>query len=211
LKWIALITMVVDHVGAIFLQGTAWYAPLRIIGRISFPIFAWQLALSWKKTRHPWRLAGLLLVFALVSQIPYSLAFQKTQFNIFALFLLACPGLALLRLGRRGESILVFVLCAVLAEVLQVTYGMYGIALIAAFALTGDSLLELTLVGCGMLVFALVAGLAWQWAAVGALPLIALYSGERGKHPLRAWFYLFYPCHLALFAGLRILLINPHI
>lgn len=44
LKIIAMIIMVVDHVGAYLIPTSSpWYLPLRIIGRISFPIFAFLI------------------------------------------------------------------------------------------------------------------------------------------------------------------------
>ena len=48
LKWIAIATMTVDHVGAIFYPN---YVVLRIIGRISFPLFSYLTALGIDTTR----------------------------------------------------------------------------------------------------------------------------------------------------------------
>ena len=40
LKWIAIIAMVIDHIGAVLYPGEL---PLRVIGRLSFPIFCFVL------------------------------------------------------------------------------------------------------------------------------------------------------------------------
>ena len=38
---VAIVTMVIDHVGAIFFPGLMF---LRVIGRIAFPLFCWGIA-----------------------------------------------------------------------------------------------------------------------------------------------------------------------
>lgn len=42
--------------------------------------------------------------------------------------------------------------------------------------------------------------------ALGALPLLLLYNGEKGKWSTKYFFYLFYPLHLVLLEGIYILL-----
>ncbi|MDH5691126.1 MAG: conjugal transfer protein TraX, partial [Candidatus Bathyarchaeota archaeon] len=49
LKWIAIITMTVDHVGAILYPE---FTVLRFIGRLSFPLFAYLLILGMENTRN---------------------------------------------------------------------------------------------------------------------------------------------------------------
>lgn len=68
LKFIALIVMLIDHVGAKLLPQ---FFILRIIGRLSFPIFAYLVALGAKRTRDLDVYISRILIFALVSQIPF--------------------------------------------------------------------------------------------------------------------------------------------
>lgn len=72
LKTIAFITMLIDHVGYIFFPSVMW---LRIIGRLGFPLFAYCLALGFIYTHSVKKYALRLLIFSLVSQPFYSLAF----------------------------------------------------------------------------------------------------------------------------------------
>ena len=59
LKLLAAATMVIDHVGVVFYPDNDW---LRIVGRISFPLFVWLLVQGETHTRNVWqyglRLAG---------------------------------------------------------------------------------------------------------------------------------------------------------
>jgi len=71
LKIIAVLSMLVDHIGAIFFPKIIF---LRIVGRISFPIFAYFVAEGWHYTHNKARYAILLFVFALLSFVPYLLA-----------------------------------------------------------------------------------------------------------------------------------------
>ncbi|NLC03985.1 MAG: TraX protein, partial [Tissierellia bacterium] len=84
LKIIALISMVIDHYGAIFQSGIDIY---RIIGRLAFPIYAFLLVEGYTHTRDVKKYGRRLLIFALVSELPFDLAFYGklsfTHQNIF--------------------------------------------------------------------------------------------------------------------------------
>ena len=71
LKLIACITMLADHIGAILLPGCVL---LRIIGRLSFPIYCFLLAEGAAHTRNAKGYALRLLICAILSEIPHDLA-----------------------------------------------------------------------------------------------------------------------------------------
>ena len=71
LKLIALTTMFIDHIGAVFFPQVTL---LRVIGRISFPLYAFLIAEGCRYTRNRWRYALGLGAFALISELPYDLA-----------------------------------------------------------------------------------------------------------------------------------------
>ncbi|SNX54090.1 TraX family protein [Thermoanaerobacterium sp. RBIITD] len=89
LKLIALLTMVIDHVGAVLYPNII---VLRMIGRISFPIFAYLLALGYKSTHDAKKYLKRLLLFGLLSEIPYILAFNSDNLNIFFTLALGSNG-----------------------------------------------------------------------------------------------------------------------
>ena len=74
LKIIAIITMLIDHVSAVFpLTFPLWF---RYIGRIAFPVFAYMIAQGSRHTNNIWKYLLRLGIFALVSEIPFDLAFR---------------------------------------------------------------------------------------------------------------------------------------
>jgi hypothetical protein len=87
LKIVAVLCMTIDHVGAILLPNVAW---LRIIGRVAFPLFAYQLAIGYVHTSDLRRYALRLGIWGLIAQPVYMLAFgvRLWELNIFATLLL---------------------------------------------------------------------------------------------------------------------------
>ncbi|MGL4790801.1 MAG: TraX family protein, partial [Anaerotignaceae bacterium] len=68
IKIIGLITMTIDHIGMVIFPHEILF---RIIGRIAFPIFAFQLAQGVKYTSDIKRYITRLFIFAIVSQPIY--------------------------------------------------------------------------------------------------------------------------------------------
>lgn len=68
LKLTAVLLMLIDHIGASLYPEIFW---LRLIGRLSFPIFAFLIAQGAKKTRDISKYQNRLLIFSIVSQPPF--------------------------------------------------------------------------------------------------------------------------------------------
>ncbi len=73
IKIIATITMLIDHIGFVLFPENIL---LRIIGRVSMPLFAFQIAVGFEKTKSREKYILRMLIFALVSQIPFSLMYD---------------------------------------------------------------------------------------------------------------------------------------
>lgn len=106
LKLIALITMLVDHIGAIFFPGQMLW---RTIGRIAFPIFAWQLTQGFIHTSSRVRYGFRLFLFGIIAQAPYmflnpDVALEPLRINIMFQLFSGVLLLAAVEYGRKGLS-----------------------------------------------------------------------------------------------------------
>ena len=203
LKWVAIITMCLDHVGAVLFPQ---YLVFRIIGRLAFPIFTFLLVEGFMHTSNENRYLLRLGLFALISEIPFDLAFQREIFSFshqnvfFSLFL----GLLLLvaqnRIQKNSIRILVSLFIMLAAYFGRVDYNFVGILFILGFYYFRDSrrnqcicLIILNLACFGINTIQAVACLS----AI----LIWFYNGEKGKS-MKYFFYLFYPLHLLVIYGI---------
>ena len=74
LKILAIITMTIDHIGAIVYPNIDIF---RIIGRVSFPIFAFLLVEGFKHTSNKLKYFLRLILFAIITQPIYDYAFNN--------------------------------------------------------------------------------------------------------------------------------------
>ena len=79
LKMIAIISMLTDHVGCILFPDELIF---RAIGRIAFPIFCFLVVEGFFHTRNTWNYLMRLCIFAILSEIPFDLAFFGKVFYL---------------------------------------------------------------------------------------------------------------------------------
>ena len=214
LKMIALVTMVIDHIGAVFFPELPW---LRYIGRLSMPIYAFLLAEGYRKTRSFGRYALRLALFAVLSEVPYDLLFQGkvlefSRQNILFTLLTALLVLRLLDLSAKKRNIFLFIGALLLAAVpyfLQFSYGMYGVLAVLCFFLfqkyRGIDAIAFSALTYGRYLY---DGNFTQVYAVAASIPILLYNGKRGALSLKYFFYTIYPAHLLLLYAIHYILQN---
>lgn len=202
LKMIAIITMTIDHIGYIFLPGTPYYTLSRSIGRIAFPIFCFLIVEGFHHTKSPISYLLRLSIFAIISEIPFDLAFRQALFdwqyqNVF--FTLAI-GLACLFCLEEMKSqrlyAIGFALLITASLLIHCDYGPGGVLLICLFYLTRSmkDRFWIQLVLCG-LIFLLFFGKG-ELPGLIALVFIFFYNGKRGYNKMQWLFYFYYPLHL---------------
>lgn len=213
LKLIAMITMLIDHTGAILFEGSPYYIYFRMIGRLAFPIYCFLLVEGFYHTSNVKRYLKRLGVFALISEIPFDLAFSKTDTSInffesqnvfFTLYigLLVIYFMSLVKKKYMNDSMkqnlinigIVIVGCFA-AIFLATDYSFLGVLLILCFYLfrTNKLLLSIAIL---LLNYELAGTL--QALAVLSMIFIWFYNGKKGPKLNKYIFYAFYPAHILL-------------
>lgn len=203
LKLLAILAMTADHIGAVFFPEIPL---LRWIGRLAMPVLSFFIGEGLRHTRSPRRYLLRLTGFALLSELPFDLAFYGgiEWGHQNAYFTLALGLLALWAIQSRGmEGWLLALTAALAAELLGCDYGMYGVLLILLLDRFHRARSE-QLAGAALLNLAFF-GLQTQTLSLIALPLLWLYNGKRGRDDRRL-FYLYYPAHLCVLGILRFVL-----
>ena len=213
LKLLACAAMAADHACKVFLNPASpvFLIVSGLIGRIAFPLFAFLLVEGFLHTRSRCRYAMNLLLFAVLSEVPFDLALygkpffwqhQNTLFTLFlALLMLILLETASAKLSSRyaqiGAKILILMAFALAAWMLRTDYDALGVGAVAALYLLWGWGIMAPSMGCLILN---LASFSNAGAFLSLLP-IACYNGKRGLK-LKYAFYLFYPLHLLALWGL---------
>ena len=218
LKLIACITMLVDHIGAVFFPGSF----LRTIGRISFPIYCYLLTEGVRHTGNRSRYGRRLLIGILLAEIPYDFLFyggihwgkQSVMVTLFLGYLFC---VAAMHISGLAQRILLLIPFAYLGELLHVDYGAWGIVLIGMFMLTKDQpkdrlqqIFWLAVISLMISKVTISVGpirIPRQLFSLIALIPIFAYDGSKRTHNIwiQRGFYLFYPVHLAVLYLLKVM------
>lgn len=151
LRIMAIVCMVLDHVG--YATGCR---PLRLIGRLALPIFAFLIANGFRYTRSVPKYAARLALFALVSEVPFDLFFNKKitfvsmggilpDFYLDNVFFTLLFGLCVVWLHEIYKTRVprlapIFSACTVLifaygAAFVSADYGVFGVLWVALFGI----------------------------------------------------------------------------
>ena len=207
LKIIAIIFILCDHFGDAILKPFSFF---NVLGRIAFPIFAFQLTEGYIHTKNLKKYFKRLIIFAIISQIPFML-FSSTftsRFSLNIFFTLFIGLFAIYIYDKSHNKFLGFLvtifLCA-LAQLIKTDYGAWGVCIIMIFYIFKDKkiwMCLLYLLSC--LLKYLPYLLAYNFHYIYMLLLlgtassiffIILYNGKQGKK-VKYLLYPFYPLHM---------------
>lgn len=131
LKLIGILTMLIDHIGYMLYPDIL---VLRIIGRISFPIFAFQVGIGYVYTKNLFNYLKKLLIYGVIVQTIYSFFYGFNHINILITLFI---GLLCIYLYDKKKYYLIILLCLVIYFFnkygINIDYGIYGVLTILTF------------------------------------------------------------------------------
>lgn len=205
------------------------YEHMRLIGRMSFPIYCFLLVEGFLHTSNVRKYAVRLLGFAFLSEIPFDLALTGQVMDasgysnvFFTLFIALVTIWAISYIEKFAEfwkeknwdaflgllivamsGLIVVAACGGFADiVLKTDYGFAGVlAIVAMYLLRSTKELGFAV---GIFVLTVLSSDTEILALCMLYPLMN-YNGERGK-AMKYVFYAFYPLHLLVLALICILI-----
>lgn len=222
LKLIAIISMLIDHVNKALIYpylttNDGWLTKLSDvfdkIGRIAFPLFCFMLVEGFFKTRNRWKYLMNLLIFGVISEVPFDMFTTASFFNMnwnnvmfsLALVLVTIWIIDILKVKMQEKpkilwyltSWLIVAIMCVIAMLLALDYEHHAI-LIGYFFYLFYNAKPLSIP------FAYASMYTEPWSLLG-FGLTLTYNGKRGKQN-KMLSYWFYPVHLLILGALRLYL-----
>lgn len=216
LKYIAFISMLIDHTNNALItpmlngKGTLLYISnaFSIIGRIAFPIFMFFLIEGFFKTRNRKKYLASLLIFGLISEVPFDMFVSRTFFepnwNNMMFTLSLCLGVIWLIDSLRAKlkntllwfitSLPILGISCFIATWLSLDYDYHAVLVAYIFYIFRQK----PIIGAGLGYISIIKEL---WSILG-FGLTLAYNGDRGRQ--YKWLnYAFYPVHLLILGILR--------
>ena len=225
---LAMFTMLMDHIAYVLIQNgklygydavlyenaislpeaKPWlilYKILRMIGRISFPIYAFLIVEGFRKTSNVFKYILRIFLLAIVSEIPFDLiVFNKflsaecfmLQNVLFTYFVALLMLIAARELNAISEvlSVIPAILAIVICYFLRTDYWLEGILLTYIFYMFRHDLNVKCLLAL-IITFVMSLQRYYGFAAVSVF-FIYFYDGQKGYIDLKRIHYLFYPLHM---------------
>lgn len=220
IKIFALLFMIIDHVGFVLFPNELIY---RIIGRLSFPLFAYQMAVGFSHTRSKEKHILKLLFFAFICQWPYNLMLQlyNSDFTLNIIFTFVLSLLIIYFIEKfkfidkdnnkfDTKNFLICVLSSTLLMFtgisINVDYTWYGILLTIAFYFSLNhkllsSILFFLLLNLKYILDPSMMSL-FAYISLFDILFIVLFNGKRGYK--FSWiFYMLYFMHFFVLLALK--------
>ncbi|MBR1802600.1 MAG: conjugal transfer protein TraX [Clostridia bacterium] len=225
LKMIAMVTMLIDHIGFAAFHYVTW---MNLLGRIAFPIFAFQISEGYVHTKNLKKYIGRLFVFALASQpafmLFHSLVSKEIALNIFFTLFVGlvaiivydkitqrqtslCKNGTLDKMIKHSLAIFVVILLGIFAQICKFDYGFFGIMIIFLFYLFKSNKMAMIIsfiIACTLKYSINILRFGYHFYYIllcifTVLPIIfiCLYNQKQGRK-IKYLLYFFYPVHLLI-------------
>ena len=232
LKIIACISMFIDHFGYFIYPRIMVF---RIVGRISFPLFAYFISEGAKYTKNKLRYFLNIALIGCFFQIIYLNFTHSYLMNEFIDYAIAIGLIYIIQFFKKSlfnkqflNSILSFILfCLVtggifylyFSKTIRFEYKLAGVMFPVLVSLVDFSMVKnrhwtkyidnrytrLILAGFGIYLLTIGANVLQYYGFLALIPLL-FYNGEKGQYDLKHFFYIFYPLHLVFFVLIQYLL-----
>ncbi|MCL2007860.1 MAG: conjugal transfer protein TraX [Treponema sp.] len=222
LKIIASVVMFLDHFVTVFFAHNEMISLVfRLLGRLAAPIFCYFIAEGFFYTSNLKKYTIRLLILAVISHIPYDLAFGLSVFRNTSVVWPLAMGLIALT-AYRNEKLHLLLKMAIIGACCILSYtanwNFVAVLWILGFGIFHGNFKHqmLSFIVVGVLFhlapvfyrFGFFHDRFPQWFQLGiffAIPLLAMYNGKNGKKSgFMTWFfYVFYPAHLILLYVLK--------
>lgn len=217
LKYIAFLSMLIDHTNKALIYPILNEGILQhisnlfdIIGRIAFPLFAFFVVEGFFKTKNRKKYLTNLLIFAVISEVPFDMFLTSTFFNMRANNVLFTLALSLItiwiidilkdKLENKPPilwylvSVVVIIISCFISMQFGLDYEHHSIIIVYLFYIFYNK----PVVGCALAYLSIITEV---WSILG-FGLVLTYNGERGKQN-KIINYWFYPVHLLILGILR--------
>lgn len=218
LKIIAMLSMLIDHIGIILFPQIKIF---RIIGRIAFPIFAYMIAEGCTYTRNKTKYLLSLASLGILCQAFFFLGTGSMYMNVLITFTLSVICIFSIDFFNKRKNmfsgfvllsvvIMLVLLCVIIPENFNfhgfaIDYGILGALLPVSVYLARNKKEKIL---CTVILLLLISFVFKdiQIFSLLSVPLLSLYNEKRGRINLKYMFYIFYPMHLALIYGISMLI-----
>lgn len=197
IKLLAAFLMVIDHIGFFFFPE---HQLLRVIGRISFPLFAFLIVNGFKYTHDVKKYFLRLFIFANIIQIPS--LFMHIPVNV--IYTLSFGLLCIILIESDKSPIFRIIGIGVIISItylLEPDYSVYGVLLIVLIHLFEEKYLMLFFASAALSIMFYGLYDIQIFAALAVIPMY-FYNGLVGRK-IKYFFYIFYPGHLILLEGIN--------
>lgn len=181
---------------------SSWASILKILGGLSVPVFAFLLVEGFLKTGSFKRYFLTMLIFAVISEVPYDFAMYGKFFDLtmqnplftLTICLIMLYGLRMFDKGKgamhRFVQIMIVLSTLLWVSLIRGDIGLCTVVLTAIYYLLREHKGTRLLLG-SMISIMYISG------PLSVYPLF-MYNGQRGWNKNKYLFYIFYPLHLLL-------------